>query len=97
MYPIGNTVKSQPLDGLQIRKPFRSEGVEVLSITLEAGAVFPDHTSPRDAFLLVLEGAIDFYIDGNCVPLEELDEFSFPKRTLHRVEARKPSRFLIIR
>jgi quercetin dioxygenase-like cupin family protein len=97
MYQIDHTVKSQPFDGLQIRKPFRSEGVEVLSITLEAGAVFPEHTSPTDAFLLILEGAIDFHIDGNCFPLEKLDTFSFPKRTPHRVEARKPSRFLIVR
>lgn len=97
MYQIDNTVKSQPFDGLQIRKAFKIEGVEVLSITLEAGAVFPEHTSPADAFLLVLEGAIDFHIDGNCFPLEKLDNFSFPKLTPHRVEARKASRFLIIR
>ena len=97
MYQIDKTLKTQPFDGLQLRKAFRGEGVEVLSITLEAGAVFPEHTAPRDAFLLMLEGTLEFLIDGKAFLLERHDSFSFPKEVIHRVEAREDSRFLIIR
>lgn len=97
MYEISQQIKSQPISGLQVRKPLKNQALEILSITLERGAVLPEHTSPRDAFLVVLEGALDFYIDGKTFSLVQFEDFSFPKDRLHRVEAREDCRFLIIR
>ena len=97
MYEIGRQIKTQTIDGLQVRKPIEKQALEILSITLEKGAVFPEHTSPRDAHLVVLEGALDFFIDGRVFSLKALEDFSFPKEVTHRVEAREDSRFLIIR
>ena len=80
-----------------MRKPLKNDAFEILSISLEKGAVLPEHTSPRDAFLVVLEGALDFNIDGRVFSLESLEDFSFPRNVAHWVEAREDSRFLIIR
>jgi quercetin dioxygenase-like cupin family protein len=71
--------------------------MEILSLTLEKGSVLPDHTSPRDAFLIVLEGTLDFYIDGKTFHLQRFEDFSFPKDRMHKVIAREDARFLIIR
>lgn len=97
MYEIGQQIKTQLIEGLQVRKPLKNEALEVLSITLEKGSVLPDHTSPRDATLIVLEGTLDFFINGKTFPLEHYEDFSFPKEEVHRVTAREDSRFLIIR
>ena len=97
MYEIGQKIRTQPIKGLQVRKPIKNNSLEVLSITLEKGEVLPEHSSPRDAFLVVLEGSIDFFIDGNGYCLTRLEDFSFPKDRIHRVEARENARFLIIR
>lgn len=97
MYEIGQQIKDQPIEGLRIRKPLRNEALEILSITLEKGSVLPEHTSPRDAFLIVLEGALEFLINGKAYSLGQFEDFSFPKEVVHRVEAREDSRFLIIR
>ena len=97
MYQVGQLISTQPLKGLQVRKPLKNKTLEVLSISLEKGKALPEHTSPKDAFLVVLEGAIDFHIQGEKYPLERLEDFSIPKEVPHFVNARKNSRFLIIR
>ncbi|MCE2613961.1 cupin domain-containing protein [Flavobacteriaceae bacterium D16] len=97
MYEIGNQIKTQPFNGKNVRKLLKNDALEVLSITLETGSVLPEHTSPRDATLIVLEGALDFHIQEETYFLEYLEVFSFPKETLHWVEGKANTRFLIIR
>lgn len=97
MYEIGQLIKTQPIAGLQVRKPIKNDALEILSITLEKGSVLPEHTSPRDAFLIVLEGALEFRINGKSYLIGQFEDFSFPKEVTHQVKAREDSRFLIIR
>lgn len=97
MYEIGKQIKTQPMEGLQVRKPVKGQDLEILSITLEKGAVLQEHISPRDATLVVLEGNLEFAIDGKIYLLERFEDFSFPKGVIHRVKALEDSRFLIIR
>lgn len=97
MYEIREDIKTQPYDKLQIQKLSKNDVTEVLSITLERGAIFPEHTSPTDALLVVLEGDIDFHIDQNYYHLTEQEHFSFPRETPHWVKANENSKFLIIR
>lgn len=97
MLEIGKQIRSQQIDAIQVRKHMKNQSLEILSITLEKGSVLPDHTSPRDAFLIVLEGKLDFLIDGKTFHLQKFEDFSFPKERTHRVVAREDTRFLIIR
>ena len=97
MYTVDSTIKAQTFDGLQVLKLVKKDTLEILSISLEKEAVFPEHTSPTDAEMIVLEGNIIFYINGRAFHLEKQQHFSFPKETAHWVEAKENSKFLIVR
>jgi quercetin dioxygenase-like cupin family protein len=92
-----SVVKDQSFDALQIQKLLRNERFEILSISLEAGALFPKHTSPREAILVLLEGRIEFYIDEVHYELQPQETLQFAADTEHWVKALKNSKFLIIR
>lgn len=97
MYNISSQIADQRFDNLQIQKIVKTNALEILSISLEKGATFPEHTSPSDAQLIVLEGDIVFHINGNSYQLKTQQNFNFPKATPHTVRANENSKFLIIR
>lgn len=97
MYQINNTIKSQPFEKLNVQKLAKTDALEILSISLEKDAVFPEHTSPTDAQLIVLEGDIIFHINEEPFHLKQHQNFSFPKEVPHWVKANENSKFLIIR
>jgi quercetin dioxygenase-like cupin family protein len=97
MYSIEKGFRCLEYKSLQIRKLVESDALEVLGISLEKGHSFPEHTSPRDAHLLVLEGRILFHIQGNTYELQSLEHFHFPGLTAHFVNALEDSKFIIIR
>lgn len=92
-YKIKNTL----INGLNASKIFKSETTETLLITLEKDTVFPTHVSPKETLLIVLEGAIDFYINDKTIHLTSLQLYTFPDYVEHYVIALKDAKFLIIR
>lgn len=97
MYKTSNQIAEQKFDKLQVQKLVKTEVLEILSISLEKGAIFPEHTSPADAQLIVLEGNIVFHINENSYQLKSQQNFNFPKAAPHSVMANENSKFLIIR
>lgn len=97
MHEVKNGIASQGFDKLQIQKLAKNDALEILSISLEKGAIFPEHSSPTDANLVLLEGAIVFHINGEDHRLKKLEHLSFSKEEKHWVEAFEDSKFLIIR
>ncbi|WP_291865894.1 hypothetical protein [Maribacter sp.] len=97
MYQINNTIKLQNYNGLQVSKVVKTEVLEIISISLEKEAIFPEHTSPTDAQLVVLEGDISFHINNETHQLVAQQHFNFPKEMKHSVVANANSKFLIIR
>ncbi|MGB5818949.1 MAG: cupin domain-containing protein [Saonia sp.] len=97
MYTIDSTIRTQPFNQLNVQKLVKNDALEILSISLERDAIFPEHTSPKDAELIVLEGDLVFHIDGKPYALKRQQHFSFPKHTVHWVEAKENSKFLIVR
>ena len=92
-----NIVKEATVTGLQVSKIFNTETTETLLITLEKGKIFPKHSSPKEALLVVLEGNIDFYIEGKLLTLDQSSTYSFKAHIEHYVVANENSKFLIIR
>jgi len=88
---------SNKVEGLQVSKIFQSETTETLLITLEEGKVFPTHTSPKDALLVVIEGSINFHIANDSIALEQHEVYTFKKDIQHHVTSNKNAKFLIIR
>ncbi len=97
MYKTSNQIAEQKFDKLQVQKLVKTEALEILSISLEKGATFPEHISPADAQLIVLEGNIVFHINENSYLLKSQQNINFPKATPHSVRANENSKFLIIR
>lgn len=97
MIDIDNTIAQQPFDGLKVEQLVKTNALEILSISLAKNAVFPKHTSPKDAHLIVLEGSIDFNIKNQSVTLLPQQHFAFSKEVEHWVKALADAKFLIIR
>ena len=97
MYTINDTINLSAYDGLKAAKILDVNAKNILFISLEKDTVFPKHTSPSDAHLLVLEGAISFFINDVTYTLTKNQLFNFPKDKEHWVEASENSKFLIIR
>jgi quercetin dioxygenase-like cupin family protein len=97
MYTINSIIKKQTFVKLQVEKLVKTERLEILSVSLEKDAIFPNHTSPTDAQLIVLEGDIVFHIDDKSFQLSEYQLFCFPKETVHWVQAIENSKFIIVR
>lgn len=96
MYQINNTINNQGFNKLQVSK-LTDGPAETLLITLEKDAILPEHTSPRDAHLIVLEGEIQFHINSEEFRLKKHQDFKFPKDATHWVKAMENSKFLVIR
>lgn len=97
MYSIDSRIKDTTYDGLNVQKFWTNETAETLLITMDEGVDFPEHTSPRDALLILLEGHIEFMIQKKNIVLTTGDAYNFPANTPHEVHANSPSKFLIIR
>ena len=97
MYAVNNSIETLSYNQLQIQKLVKTDTLEILCISLEKGTVFPEHTSPKYAQLVVLEGSIEFHIKGEVFQLKKHQNFAFPKASPHWVEALENSKFLIIR
>ncbi len=87
----------QPFDTLQIKELAKNEAFQILSISLEKGAIFPEHTSPSDAYLILLEGEINFTMKDSSFHLTAQQSLHFSKKTEHSVKALQNSKFLIVR
>ncbi|MDL5510628.1 hypothetical protein QSE00_02295 [Arenibacter sp. M-2] len=97
MYTVSDQIKNQEYNKLQVNKLVKTDALEILNISLEKDAIFPEHTAPTDAQLIVLEGKIIFHINGNSYFISGQQHFSFPKDVPHWVSAEENSKFLIIR
>lgn len=97
MLQSGNTIIDVPFEGLSVTKIVSRDQCETLLITLEKDSDFPEHTSPRDALLVMLEGMIIFTISGKDYPLKKHQIFQFPALEKHSVLAKENSKFLIVR
>lgn len=97
MYETSNQIINQEYNKLKVQIVVETPTYDILSISLEKDATFPEHSSPTDAQLIVLEGDIVFHINGEPYHLTKHQRFSFPKLTEHWVKAKMNSKFLIIR
>ena len=97
MYTTNNTLLEQDFKKLQVKQLVRTQTYEILSISLEADHILPEHVSPRDAHLLLLEGEIYFGIDNQIFNLKAHQVFHFEADKKHFVKALTNSKFLIIR
>ena len=97
MYTIEDAITKLKYEGLKVEKLSSKDQCETLLIVLKKGHWFPEHTSPRDVLLIVLEGDIQFYINNTNYQLQKHQTFTFPANEKHKVFANQNSKFLIVR
>ena len=97
MLQIDPTILTTNYNGLSVVKLASGKTCETLLIALEKGHTFPEHTSPRDALLVVLEGDIVFSIRNSEIQIKKHQTFKFKAEIPHTVFANANSKFLIIR
>ncbi len=97
MYEIENTISAGSYKGLTVEKLTSDDNCEALLIMLEKASHFPEHTSPRNVLLVMLEGVILFTISNKNYTLQKHQTFKFPAGEKHKVVAMKNAKFLIIR
>ena len=66
-------------------------------VCIKAGVELKSHTSPTDAFILLLEGKGVFTIEGKSFELHQNDYFSFKANETHSLKAIKDLRMLLVR
>lgn len=64
--------------------------------SLDAGVEVPPHTMPREATVLLLQGAIEFQIGSTRHNLKPGDFLWVPGHASHAVRAIEPSRFIVL-
>lgn len=97
MYKIDDHITEMDYNGLTVKKIASKKGCETVLISLAKEHNIPDHVSPRDTLLVMLEGVIRFQINGQDHFLEKFQSLNFPSKETHSVFAVENAKFLIIR
>jgi quercetin dioxygenase-like cupin family protein len=82
--------------GIASRILARRSGGNVTLFAFDAGQGLTEHTSPFDAFAIVLEGLFSLTVGGTPVEARPGQIVRLPASVSHAVEAREPSRMLLV-
>ena len=63
----------------------KTDQIKYFAVALGKGAVLIKHTAPVPSTLLVLNGEINFVIDGQIINLKQFDVFEIPVNIEHEV------------
>ena len=83
-------------DGIASRVLAKTSGGNLTLFAFDAGQGLTEHTSPFEAFVLVLGGALTLTIGGTAVRAMPGTVVRMPANVPHAVEAREAARMLLI-
>jgi quercetin dioxygenase-like cupin family protein len=90
------TLVSPTEHGIASRVLAKRSGGSVTLFAFDAGESLTEHTSPFDALVLVLEGALTLTIGGSQVQAVPGSIVLMPGGVPHAVDASEPSRMMLI-
>jgi quercetin dioxygenase-like cupin family protein len=82
--------------GIASRVLARAAGGNATLFAFDRGQGLTEHTSPFEAFAMVLEGSLSLTIGGSAVLAEPGTIVRMPADVPHAVEAPEPARMLLI-
>jgi quercetin dioxygenase-like cupin family protein len=82
--------------GIASRVLAKRSGGNITLFAFDAGQGLTEHTSPFDAFVVVLEGVFGLTIGSAHVEARQGQIVRLPAAVSHSVEAREPSRMLLV-
>lgn len=75
----------------------KSEQTQLLSLGFVKGQILAKHKTNIPAFLLVVEGSVDFMTDDAVVTLHKGDVHTVPVNVVHEVKAHEKSVCLLLK
>ena len=93
--PLAALVTPTP-GGIASRVLAKTSGGNVTLFAFDAGQGLEEHTSPFDALVLVLEGALTLTIAGTAVQAEPGTIVRMPGGVPHALDAPKAARMLLV-
>lgn len=99
--PAGEVLVLQSLirstdQGIASRILAKTDGGNLTLFAFDAGQGLTEHTSPFDALVIVLEGALTLTIDGEPLQATPGTIVRMPADVVHAVDAPEPARMLLI-
>ena len=82
--------------GIASRILAKTNGGSLTLFAFDAGQGLTEHTSPFEALVLVLEGALDLTIGGNPVRATPGAIVRMPANVPHALDAPEPTRMLLV-
>ena len=82
--------------GVASRVLAKTSGGNVTLFAFDAGQGLEEHTSPFDALVMVLEGALTLTIGGVRVPATPGSVVRMPGGVPHALDAAEPTRMLLV-
>jgi len=76
-------------------KTFDGEGFRMRHLAFDAGAVLAEHSAPDPIIVQVVEGAVDFAVDGHTYELSRGAILHVAANVPHEVTAREKSRVVV--
>jgi quercetin dioxygenase-like cupin family protein len=73
------------LDGVVLSQLAAGERMSVQHFRIEPDAVVDDHSHEHEQTGFLIEGALDFVVDGEEYPVRAGDSFSIPSNAVHSV------------
>ena len=91
-----STLVTPTVGGIASRVLARTAGGNVTLFAFDAGQGLEEHTSPFDALVIVLEGALSLAIGGVAVPATPGSIVRMPGGVPHAVDAPEATRMLLV-
>jgi quercetin dioxygenase-like cupin family protein len=92
-----NLSKHLSVSSIQKEQIYENNQFESLIVTVEKGVNIPAQPAPANAALYVIEGKLEFDIEGGIITVEKDDFFTFDKDQMHGLKALENSKFLLSR
>ena len=92
-----SNIADKAFDGLKVEKLLKSDTCETILISIESNHTLPNHTTAKEALLVMQQGEAIFEIEGKKFNLKAGDNFKIPVNIEHSVVANTDSILLIIR
>ncbi len=95
VHPLA-TLVTPTAQGIASRVLGKTPGGSLTIFAFDAGQGLSEHTSPFEAFVLVLEGALTLTVGGTPVRATPGTIVRLPADVPHAVDAAEPSRMLLV-
>lgn len=78
-----------------INELWRNANGAAMLVSVSGGQSLPEHPAPEDVMILLIEGYVEFIVDGKINEMRPGDILLINKSTLHSVNALTDSTFLL--